>query len=153
MQEPNALPVSNLQKRAMAFVIDDIIVSLFFFTIFYDQLLAVLNTVEHQQDPQIVLQIMNTFVMEKVSILFALKILYHGVLVWQNGMTIGKYLMRIRVIDLSSAQTPTLKTAFLRALIRIPGEFFFYAGFIMAFFMPLKQALHDKISNCVVIDA
>jgi len=28
-----------------------------------------------------------------------------------------------------------------------------YLGFVFAFFLPLKQTFHDKLSGCVVVDA
>jgi uncharacterized RDD family membrane protein YckC len=68
-------------------------------------------------------------------------------------MTIGKYVVKIKVIDLNSENRPSFQQAFLRASIRLLSEAFMYLGFIMAFFMPLRQTLHDKLSNCAVVDA
>ena len=155
MSELNSLPIATSQKRVVSFVIDDIIVSLFFMVIFYDQIAALLHTIPsaQQADSQVVLEVMNQFVTQNLVLLFTLKVLYHTVLVWQNGMTIGKYFMKIRVIDLQTYEKPTFMTAFYRAVLRIPSEVFFYLGFLMAFFVPLRQTLHDKFSNCVVVDA
>ena len=55
--------------------------------------------------------------------------------------------------NLKTGYRPSLLQALLRAILRIGSEVFFYLGFIMAFMMPLKQTFHDKLSNCVVIDA
>lgn len=98
------------------------------------------------------LQSINAFISQNILVIFAIKILYHAVLVWQNGMTVGKYIMKIKVIDLQTGQTPNFSKALLRASIRIPSEALFYLGFVLAFFLPLKQTLHDKLSNCVVVD-
>jgi uncharacterized RDD family membrane protein YckC len=48
---------------------------------------------------------------------------------------------------------PTFLQAFLRASVRLVSDTFFYLGYIMAFFTPLRQTLHDKLSNCVVVYA
>jgi uncharacterized RDD family membrane protein YckC len=150
MSEPYASFIASSQKRITAFVIDDIVVSLFFFIIFYEQfsgLFVNLTVVD-----ETVLQNINDFLAQNLLVVLAIKVIYHTVFVWQNGMTLGKYLMKIKVIDMSTGHTPDFSKALLRALVRIPSEILFYAGFLMAFFMPLKQTLHDKLSNCVVVN-
>lgn len=139
----------------MAFVIDDMIVALFFFVIFYGQFQALSASVSLQTEADIqpVMAMVNQFILDHIAALFALKVLYHTVLVWLSGMTLGKYMMKIRVISLQDRTIPSFMTALWRATLRIPGEAFFYLGFVMAFFTPMVQAFHDKFSNCVVIDA
>lgn len=154
MDEPNTLNIASVQKRVVAFVIDDLVVSLFFMIIFYDQAVTLLQAAPQAQqaDTQIILERMNQFVSANIIPLFILKIIYHTVPVWQNGMTLGKYIMKIRIVSLETQEKPVFMTAFLRAVLRIPSELFFYLGFLMAFFVPLTQTFHDKFSNCVVID-
>jgi uncharacterized RDD family membrane protein YckC len=79
-------------------------------------------------------------------------VLYHTVLIWQSGMTVGKYVVRIKAVDMHSGEKLSFFQAFWRASVRILSEAFFYVGFLFAFFSPLHQTLHDKLSNCVVID-
>ena len=154
MQENETLEIASMQKRMVAFAIDDIVISLFFMIIFYDQITALISTVnEGEQLSSVSLEMMNTFIAENLVIVLAMKVVYHTVLIWQNGMTIGKYIARIRVISLHTEQRPTFQQAFLRGSVRLISETFFYLGFIMAFFMPMKQTLHDKLSNCVVVNA
>jgi len=143
------------QKRVVSFVIDDIIISLFFLVIFYDQFVGFLQVIPQDQhsQSQYLLEAMNQFVSVNIVWLLSLKVLYHTVLVWQNGMTLGKYFMKIKVVSLEDNEKPSLMVAFYRALLRIPSELFFYLGFLMAFFVPLKQTFHDKFSHCVVVDA
>ena len=86
-------------------------------------------------------------------IVFAIKVIYHTVLVWQNGMTIGKYMVKIKVISLHTEQRPTFQQAFLRASVRLISDTFFFMGYLMAFFTPMRQTLHDKLSQCVVVYA
>ena len=151
MSESVSLPIASNQKRITAFVIDDIVISLFFIIIFYDQFAGVFSNITVVDEAA--LETINAFIAQNILVVFSIKLLYHTVLVWQGGMTLGKYLMRIKVIDLETGTIPSFQKAFLRASIRIPSEVLFYLGFLMAFFNPLKQTLHDKLSNCVVVDA
>ena len=134
----------------LSFVIDDIVISIFFIFIFYNQLSEVFSNITVVD--QAALNTINAFMTQNILVIFAIKVLYHTVLVWQNGMTLGKYVMKIKVLDPQTGDTPSLQKAFLRAIIRILSEALFYLGFVMAFFMPFKQTLHDKLSSCVVVD-
>lgn len=150
MHEPLSSSTASTQKRITSFVIDDIAISVFFIIIFYSQFSEVFSNITIVD--QAALDSVNTFIAQNILVIFAIKVLYHTVLIWQNGMTLGKYLMKIKVIDFETGNTPSFQKAFLRASIRIPSEVLFYLGFLMAFFVPLKQTLHDKLSNCVVVD-
>jgi len=151
MSENTSLPIADIQKRIKSFIIDDIVVSIFLFIIFYEQVSTLLSGISVVD--QSALNTVNSFIADNILIVLAIKVLYHTILVWQNGMTLGKYIMKIRVVELNREHTPTFSKAFLRAVIRLVSEVFFYLGFIMAFFVPKRQTLHDKLSNCVVIDA
>jgi len=154
MEENMALPIASMQKRMLSFVIDDIVISLFFLIIFYDQLLSLLSSsTELDQISEVSMEMMNGFIAENIMIVLGIKLLYHTILIWQNGMTIGKYVAKIRVISLNSEARPSFQQAFLRASVRLLSESVFYLGFMLAFFLPMRQTLHDKLSNCVVIDA
>jgi len=150
MDESMSLPIASSQKRIAAFVIDDIIVSLFFMIIFYTQLTELFSNISVIDETA--LESINIFISQNILVVLSIKLIYHTVLVWQNGMTLGKYLMKIKVIELETGYTPNFQRSFLRASVRIPSELLFYLGFLMAFFVPLKQTLHDKLSNCVVTD-
>ena len=150
MTESYSSFIAGNQKRIAAFVIDDLVISMFFFLIFYEQFSAVLENISVMDETAVAM--INTFIAQNLLVVLAIKLIYHTVFVWQNGMTLGKYFMKIRVIDTQTGRTPGFSKAFLRASLRIPSEVFFYLGFLMAFFMPLKQTLHDKLSNCVVVN-
>jgi len=136
-QEQIALP----KKRVGAFVIDDLAVSFLFLVIFWSQVTS-LQTVDE----------INLFLTENFLIIMTIKILYHTLLVWQSGMTFGKYIMKIKVVSLNTGTIPQLHIAAARASLRIVSETFFYLGFAMAFFNPMVQTLHDKLTGCVVVD-
>jgi len=149
------LPIASMQKRVTAFMIDDLVIVLFLLAIFYTQLLEIashLPTPITSESIEVFKNEMNTFSANNLIFIFALKVMYHTFFVWQNGMTLGKYFTKIKVVEIDTMQKPTLIKSFLRALVRIVSEAFFYLGFLVSFFLPLKQTLHDKLSKCVVID-
>ena len=148
--EETTLPIASNTKRVAAFVIDDMVVNLFLMIIFSSQIEALISKI-HVMDETAVLMI-NQFIVDNLPIIFAIKVLYHGILIWQTGMTVGKYMLKIKTVDLGSGNLPSLTQAFWRASVRLVSEMFFYVGFVFAFFSPLHQTLHDKLSNCVVID-
>ena len=134
--------ISVPKKRTGAFIIDDLVVSFLFMAIFWSQISS-LRTVEE----------INLFLTENFLIIVAIKILYHTFFIWQSGMTLGKHLMKIKVVSLQTGEIPPLHIALARASLRVVSETFFYLGFLMAFFNPMVQTLHDKLTGCVVIDA
>jgi len=149
--EGTSLPIAANGKRIWSFVIDDMVVNLFLMIIFSSQLTSLMSGITEVNEESVAL--VNQFIMGNIAIVLALKVLYHGVLIWQGGMTFGKYVMKIKAVDMLSGETPTLVQALWRASVRLLSEMIFYIGFLFAFFSPLHQTLHDKLSNIVVIDA
>jgi len=145
-----SLPIASNRKRIGAFVIDDMVINLFLMIIFSSQVAEMMSHIHELNETSI--QIVNQFILDNIVIVFAIKVLYHTVLVWQSGMTLGKYVFKIKVVDMNSGQLPSFVQAFWRASVRLISEMFFYIGFVFAFFSPLHQTLHDKLSNSVVID-
>ncbi len=136
------ISVAVPKKRVGAFVIDDLVISFLFMAIFWETIASLRDPVEISQ-----------FMTDKFFTIASIKILYHTFFVWQNGMTLGKYIMKIRVVTLEGEQTPTLLIALARAMLRVASEIILYLGFAMAFFNPLVQTMHDKLTQCVVVDA
>jgi len=156
MEEELEFNIASTQKRMVSFMIDDFVVAVFLFIIFYTPIMAIASHIPTVLTPEALEAFkaeMNHFSSQNLIFILLLKILYHTFFVWQNGMTLGKYIMKIRVLEMDSATTPTLQKSLLRAVLRILSEVFFYLGFLLAFFTPLKQTFHDKISSCVVVDA
>ena len=146
--------LASQSKRSIAFVIDDIIVALFIFIIFYEQIIALTQvlpetlTIESWTDFSMTI---NQFLAQNLMVILLLKVLYHTVLIWQGGKTIGKYMMKITLVSVEG-EAVTFLQALRRAIWRMVSETFLYLGFLLAFFLPLKQTLHDKFSQSVVIE-
>jgi uncharacterized RDD family membrane protein YckC len=145
-----SLPIASNGKRIWSFVIDDMVVNFFLMIIFSSQITALMSGVTEVNEDSIAM--VNQFILDNIIIVFAVKVLYHTLLIWQSGMTLGKYIMKIKAVDMFTGERLSFLQAFWRASVRLISEMFFYIGFLFAFFSPLHQTLHDKLSNCVVID-
>ncbi|MEY3091040.1 MAG: hypothetical protein RL113_1356, partial [Pseudomonadota bacterium] len=112
MSEEVSLPIASTSKRLGAFVIDDMVISIFLMIIFYDQFSGLFSHTSVIDDG--VIDALNGFFAQNIFVIFSIKILYHTLFIWQNGMTFGKYLMKIKVVDLETKTLPTLPKAFIR---------------------------------------
>jgi len=139
MQQNN---LASISKRVISFTIDDLIISILFVIIFYKQIIT-LHTPED----------MAIFIQNTAWVIMLLRLLYHTFFIGLNGATIGKYFAKIKAVDINSGNTLSWYMAFIRAVVREIGEMFFYFTFFFAFFDKNRQTLHDKISNCVVVNA
>ena len=144
----NDYQISTIGKRTTAYFLDDMIVSLLLFIIFYNQLVNIYQQVQNSMN----FEPLVAYLQENTLIFILLRIIYQTFFVWQNGMTLGKMIMKIKIIEMDSGNTPSFGVAFLRASIRIVSESIFYIGYIMAFFNPMVQTLHDKLAKTVVVD-
>ena len=143
MGETNNLELAKLSSRAMAFVIDDLLITLIVFTIYWDTISNSGN------DLQSLLLVMNEFVLQ----ILLLKFIYQAFFVWYYGATVGKIVAKIRVIDYESYDRVTLFSSIMRSIARILSEMFFYIGFIFSFLNDGKQTFHDKVGKTLVINA
>ena len=142
-QDINNLELAKISSRALAFVIDDILITLIIFVMFWDSIAS------NGSDLKALLIIMNQFVWQ---VLF-LKFLYQTFFVWYYGATLGKIIAKIRVIDYETYGRVGILASVIRSITRILSEMFFYIGFVFAFFNDGKQTFHDKLGRTLVINA
>lgn len=112
--ERENITLASIPSRAMAFVIDEVIVSMLFIAIYWDKFTNSANV-----EQTVIL--MNTMVMYVMLI----KVLYHGFFVWMYGATPGKMVAKIRVIYMYDLDNPSPGQALLRALVRVVSETIF----------------------------
>ncbi len=136
------LKLSTVKKRAVAFVIDELLLSALLMIMLWDAFRS-LTTFDEM------IALTNAYVLEYMVI----KIIYQTIFVYQYGATIGKIVMKIRVIEIRHLTTPIFLSAFNRSVFRIISEMIFYMGFIWAFYNPARQTWHDKTARTVVVDA
>jgi uncharacterized RDD family membrane protein YckC len=72
--------------------------------------------------------------------------IYQWLFVAMYGATMGKMLMKIRVIDLQTGDTPTVAVSLNRSIIRIISEIVMNFGFLWAMLDPNRQGWHDNSS-------
>lgn len=134
--------LAPISKRAFAFAIDEIIISVLFFLIYFESF-------SNAQSTEIVVTLVNSLVLN----ILMLKIVYRTFFVWYYGATIGKLIVKIRVISFVDVDNPNIMHALIRALVKTAGEMIFYLTYLPAFFVPSKQSIHDKVSKTLVINA
>jgi uncharacterized RDD family membrane protein YckC len=139
--EREKLVLTSISKRSIAFFIDDLIVSLLVFIIFYDSI-SVAKSIE-----EIIFLVNSAF-----GYIVAIKILYHTFFVWQYGATMGKMLFKMQVVDEKSFLKPDFLHSLIRAVVRVVSEGLFYLGFVWGLFTKTRQTWHDKLAKTLVID-
>ncbi len=140
--ENENLTLASLQKRGMAYMIDEILISVLFSLIYLDQMPANVSTEE-------LIGIVNSL----FGYLVVIKVLYQTFFIWMYGATIGRIAMKIRVIATSDLENPNFVVALTRSAFRIISESLFYLGFLWAFLNPKRETWHDRVANTLVVNA
>ena len=138
------LQLASMRSRALAYIIDDFLMTLLIMMIFWESIIAV------SSDADAMMQLMKV---ELVMPLIILKLIYQTFFVWYYGATIGKIIVKIRVIDADSWGRISIFSSFLRAVGRIFSEMFFYIGFLVGFFNEGRKTFHDITGKSLVINA
>ena len=137
-------------------MIDDFVVLILMMFIFSVQLTELSQSLPDISDIQAYSDAVDdatkTFMFQYFPYVLLLKVIYQGVLIGYNGMTVGKYLTKTRVVNLDGSKIG-FNAAIFRAVVRIASELLFYMGFLVAFFTPKSQTMHGLISRSIVIDA
>lgn len=82
------------------------------------------------------------FVMQSLAIILYFVVLWH-----MFGVTPVKYFMRMKVVDATTLEKPTIYQSFKR----LCGYALFPIGIWWMFFTEKKQMLHDKMAGTIVI--
>lgn len=133
---------ASLFKRAIAAVIDELLLSLILLMALWDQFSAGMN-------PEETIILVNTFVLEYMM----MKIIYQAFFVMHYGASIGKLAMKIKVIELKTMSNPNVLSALSRAIFRVISELIFYLGFLWGMLNPSRQTWHDLTGKTLVVNA
>jgi len=136
------LSLADTKKRSMAFFIDELLLSLLLIFALWDSF----STAQTMEE---IINLTNMFVLEYM----AMKIVYQAFFTMQYGASIGKIVMKIRVIEIRTLDNPNVLSALNRAIFRVVSEMFFYLGFLWGMLNPEKQTWHDRTAKTLVIDA
>lgn len=133
--------LASIKKRSFAFFVDEMLLSLLLILSLGDSFFEA-KTVEEM------ILLTNQFVLEYMAI----KVIYQAYFVMQYGATVGKLLVKIRVVEMKTLQKPNVVVALNRGVVRVLSEMLFYLGFLWGTLDPLRQAWHDKSAKTVVVD-
>ena len=136
------LTLATIKKRALAFFIDELLLSILLMIAMWDSFVNAATTED-------IIILTNSYAMQYIG----MKIVYQTFFVMQYGATLGKIAVKIRVIDIQTGANPTFFVALNRAIFRIISEMIFYLGFLWAFMDPARQAWHDKTARTLVVNA
>jgi len=136
------LELASLRQRAAAFGIDELLLSVIMMIILWDSMSSA-KTFEEM------IAFTNSFLLEYMAI----KIIYQTFFTMQYGASIGKIVMKIRVIELSTLSNPNFLCAFNRGVFRVVSEILFYFGFVWAMLDPYRRSWHDRTAQTLVINA
>ena len=140
----NNLQLASMRSRALAYVIDDFLVTIIIMMIFWEDIISV------SQDMDALMYLLKA---ELAFPLIMLKVIYQTFFVWYYGATIGKIVVKIRVIDANKWGRVSIISSFLRAVGRIFSEMFFYIGFLIGFFNNGRKTFHDITGRTLVVNA
>lgn len=138
------LQLASMRSRALAYVIDDFLMTIVIMMIFWESIIALSSDAD---------AMMNLIKIELVMPLIMLKIIYQTFFVWYYGATIGKIIVKIRIIDGYSWERVSMFSSFLRSVGRIFSEMFFYIGFLIGFFNEGRKTFHDFTGKTLVVNA
>ncbi len=137
-----SIVLATIKKRAVAFIIDETLLSLLLIFALWDSFLQA-QTMEEM------INLTNSFVLEYML----MKFIYQAFFVMQYGATLGKMAMKIRVIELKTVANPNVLVSLNRSSVRILSETILYLGFLWGMLDPSRQAWHDKTARTLVVDA
>ena len=136
------LTLAANNKRAIAFFIDEILLSFILIIALWDSFLQASSTEE-------IILLTNSFVLEFMM----MKIIYQSFFVMQYGATLGKLAMKIRVIEIKTLNNPNVLVALNRGIIRVLSEMLLYLGFLWGILNPARQTWHDLSAKTLVVNA
>jgi uncharacterized RDD family membrane protein YckC len=136
------ISLASIRQRAGAFGIDELLLSVIMIIILW-------GPMSKAETMEAMIAVTNSFLLEYMAI----KILYQTFFTMQYGASLGKIIMKIRVIELSTLSSPGFLSAFNRSVFRVVSELLFYLGFVWAMLDPYQRSWHDRTARTLVINA
>lgn len=140
--ERENIALATIAKRAMAYMLDEVIIAFLFMLIYWNQF-------QNTTTPEQTVMLANSMFLYVI----VLKIIYHFFFVWVYGATLGKMAFKIRVISVKDVANPSFGYALFRSFMRIVSESIFYLGFLWGMLNPKRETWHDKLAKTLVVDA
>lgn len=134
--------LASIRDRMVAFGVDELLLTIVVTIILWD-------SIAQAQSYEQIIALTNSFLLEYMSI----KIIYQTFFVMQYGATLGKIMMKIRIVEKDRLANPGFLSAFNRAVFRVVSELLFYLGFVWGMMDPYRRTWHDRSAKTLVIDA
>ena len=128
--ENENITLASIGKRAVAWGIDKFLISVLFYTVYYEKF----DGLDYEQ--------ISALAMEMIPQIVLLEVVYQTFFTWYCGASIGKVAMKIMCVDVDLLDKPDLLNSFTRSFL----------GFAWAFSNPLFQTWQDKAAKTVVIN-
>ncbi len=134
--------LSSPIKRVFAYAVDEIIITVLFVIIFWDQVSQITSNEQ-----------MIAYTRTLLPYVLVVKFLYQVIFIYMYGATLGKLALKIKVVEIEYFGLPTLQQAIMRSIMRIVSEMLFYIGFVVALFSPIRLTWQDRLASTLVVDA
>jgi len=135
------ITLASIRSRSLAFFIDEMLLSFLL-------IIALWDSFSQAKDIEEIIRVTNMFVLEYMM----MKIFYQAFFTMKYGASIGKIIMKIRVIEIDTLQYPNVLSSLNRAIFRVISEMMFYLGFLWGMLNPTRQSWHDKTSKTLVVN-
>lgn len=142
--EREDLSLASLQARIVAYILDLCILGVAVSFIFWEELIAIQVALD---SGKILRDMMATLTLW----VFVFCIVYEVLFCMLYGATLGKIVMKIRIISVDFVDKPAFFQALTRALLKYIGSNIFYLSYLPAFGDVFRRTLHDKIPKTLVI--
>ena len=139
--EREHLTLASIRQRTAAFGIDEVLLSIIL-------IIILSGPISKATTLEAMIAVTNSFLLEYMAI----KIVYQTFFTMQYGATIGKIIMKIRVIEIATLSNPSFLSAFNRSVFRIISEILFYLGFIWAMLDPYRRGWHVRTGRTLVVN-
>ena len=143
--EREGLTLASIQTRILAYVLDVCIISVAVSFLFWEELLAVQIKLDSGNVPK-------DMMIELLLWVFAFCMVYEVLFSMLYGATLGKVVMKIRIISIDFVDKPSFLRSLSRALLKYIGSNILYLSYLPAFDDVFRRALHDKIPKTLVIN-
>ena len=159
--EPVASPASkrseirlaSVGKRWLAIILDGFIVAIATVLLLVaGGALAPLDAAMASADEAIVSEALSNFQSNTLTVNLLVSAIYNvALMVWFNGRTLGKMMLRLRVVKKRGGRI-TILDALLRNVFGYMISQIFLLGYLWALFDAEKQTWHDKMAGTLVVE-
>ena len=126
--------------RFISFLIDEFLIIILFWIIFYDDLREI------SQNSALI----SDFVKDKIYYYYALMTMYQIFFIHKYSTTLVKMALKLEIIA-ENGEKISASQIWLRSFVRLISGNFLYLGFVLALFTQKRQTLHDYFAKTIII--